>query len=112
MGVATIAADRERARVLEDHSWTDSAADPSLVERVRQLEARLHVLRVSRRVLMNMLIQAEREHRARLTALESRNRRLARANARLAERVLETRVRAVRARAESREGFAPGVQND
>lgn len=54
----------------------DPAADA-----VRQLEARLHLLRLSRRVLMNLLVQTRRESEARVRALERRNRRLSEANA-------------------------------
>lgn len=107
--MATIAPDDGRARALDEPTWTASSGG-DLAERVRQLEARLHMLRLSRRVLMNLLIHEERQHRLRLSALEARNRRLARANARLAERLLLERASAARGR--DGEGFPPGAPND
>lgn len=64
-----------------------------LVARVRTLEDTVRSLRVSRRVLMNLLAERERAQRGRIRELEKRNEQLRQDNLRYVRRVVEQNMR-------------------
>ncbi|KJS23413.1 MAG: translation initiation factor 2 [Peptococcaceae bacterium BICA1-8] len=55
-----------------------------LISRIKELEEQVEHLRISRRVLMNLIEKIEREKRLLLTRLEKENRRLQQNNAKYA----------------------------
>lgn len=55
-----------------------------LIERVKELEEQVEHLRISRRVLMNLIEKIEREKRLLLSSLEKENRRLQQNNVKYA----------------------------
>jgi hypothetical protein len=64
-----------------------------LMARVKTLEDTVRSLRVSRRVLMNLMAERERSHEGRIRDLERKNKRLRRDNRRYAQRMLEQNIR-------------------
>lgn len=62
----------------------DLEQDRYLKERVAELEEKIEQLRLSRRVLMNLVEKVEREKACFLTRLEKENRRLSQNNCRFA----------------------------
>lgn len=66
--------------------------DISLIEelrrRVKELEDKVEALRISRRVLMNLIETVENERREQLLSLENRNERLKRNNYRYARLIM------------------------
>jgi hypothetical protein len=63
-----------------------------LIARVRDLEKKVEYLRVSRRVLMNMLIELEKEKRLEVTRLQEENRRLQKINSRFAKAIWQRNI--------------------
>jgi len=55
-----------------------------LISRIKELEEQVEHLRISRRVLMNLIEKIEREKRLLLTRLEKENKRLQQNNAKYA----------------------------
>lgn len=64
-----------------------------LHKRVRELEDKVESLRISRRVLMNLIESLENEKREKLTSLESRNERLQKNNCRYARIIMYRNLR-------------------
>lgn len=71
---------------------SDVPENDRLQNRIRCLEEHVEGLRLSRRVLMNLLVVQERERAARIKELEEENRRLHRLNRRFARAVLEKNI--------------------
>ncbi|VBB06001.1 Hypothetical protein LUCI_1212 [Lucifera butyrica] len=73
--------------------------DISLIEdlkmRVQELENKVAALRISRRVLMNLIDTLEKEKRERLAILESQNEKLQKNNCRYARAIMYRNVRIV-----------------
>lgn len=67
-----------------------------LRNRVRVLEERIQGLRASRRILMNLIANQEREKRARIQRLEQENNRLKKQSSRFARAVLDRNIRIIR----------------
>ncbi len=80
-----------------------------LRDRVRQLEERVQGLRVSRRILMNLINAQERERRARIHHLEQENERLQQRTTRYARAVLERNIRILRLEDALRQGGDAGI---
>ncbi|WP_366921762.1 translation initiation factor 2 [Metallumcola ferriviriculae] len=59
--------------------------DRKLSRKIEELEEKIHHLRVSRRVLMNLLEKVERERKQDLERLEKENRKLQQANSKYAK---------------------------
>lgn len=66
-----------------------------LRERIRELEDKVEALRISRRVLMNLIDSLEREKKDQLLRLESRNDKLQRLNYRYAKALMHRNVRII-----------------
>lgn len=66
-----------------------------LRERIMELEEKVEQLRLSRRVLMNLIERTERERTGSLSKLEKENHRLHRDNCRYARRLLDKNLRIV-----------------
>jgi len=71
--------------------------DISLIEdlqrRIRELEDKVESLRISRRVLMNLIESIENERREQLTSLENRNEQLQKNNCRYARLIMYRNLR-------------------
>lgn len=71
--------------------------DISLIEdlqsRIRELEDKVESLRISRRVLMNLIESIENERREQLTSLENRNDQLQKNNCRYARLIMYRNLR-------------------
>lgn len=80
------------------------------LERVEALRQTIRALRAGRRVLMNLLVSAEEQRRARIGRLEGENERLRRMNRRLARALLERDARIRRLEAELRRAQAEATR--
>lgn len=71
--------------------------DISLIEdlqkRIRELEDKVEALRISRRVLMNLIESIETERREQLSNLENRNEKLQKNNCRYARQIMYRNLR-------------------
>lgn len=71
--------------------------DTNLIEelraRVQELEDKVEALRISRRVLMNLIDSLEKEKREQLTKLETKNEKLQKNNLRYARAVMNSNIR-------------------
>jgi DNA repair exonuclease SbcCD ATPase subunit len=71
--------------------------DTNLIEelraRVQELEDKVEALRISRRVLMNLIDSIEKEKREQLTKLETKNEKLQKNNLRYARAVMNSNIR-------------------
>lgn len=61
--------------------------------RIRELENKVEALRISRRVLMNLIDALERDKREQILRLEARNERLQRSNSRYAQALMYRNIR-------------------
>lgn len=68
-------------------------ATENLVARVRELEDRVEALRISRRVLMNLIDNLEKEKREQLAKLTSQNEKLQQNNCRYARAIMYRNIR-------------------
>lgn len=66
-----------------------------LQARIRELEDKVEALRISRRVLMNLIDALEREKREQLSQLEMQNDRLQKNNCRYARAIMYRNVRII-----------------
>jgi len=66
-----------------------------LVKKIEELEEKIHQLRVSRRILMNLIENIEREKNLTISQLAKENKKLKLANARYAKRLLDLRKNSV-----------------
>lgn len=64
-----------------------------LQKRVRELEDKVEALRISRRVLMNLIETVENERREQLSNLENKNDRLRKSNCRYAKIIMYRNLR-------------------
>ena len=67
--------------------------DTGLLTRVRELEDKVEALRISRRVLMNLIDALEKERKEQLSSLQRQNERLQRSNSRYARTIMCRNVR-------------------
>lgn len=66
-----------------------------LVKKIEELEEKIHQLRVSRRILMNLIESIEREKNLTISQLVKENKKLKLANARYAKRLFDLRKNSV-----------------
>lgn len=64
-----------------------------LKKRVKELEDKVEALRISRRVLMNLIESVENERREQLLSMEDRNERLRRNNYRYARLIMYRNIK-------------------
>ncbi|MGI6093690.1 MAG: translation initiation factor 2 [Veillonellaceae bacterium] len=64
-----------------------------LRKRIRELEDKVEALRISRRVLMNLIESLENERREQLLILETKNERLKKSNCRYARIIMYRNLR-------------------
>ena len=62
-----------------------------LVKKIEELEEKIHQLRVSRRILMNLIENIEREKNLTISQLTTENKKLKLSNARYAKNLLDLR---------------------
>lgn len=67
--------------------------ETGLLTRVRELEDKVEALRISRRVLMNLIDALEKERKEQLASLRRQNERLQRSNSRYARTIMNRNVR-------------------
>lgn len=60
-----------------------------LIKKVEELEDKIHQLRVSRRILMNLIENIEREKNVTIGQLSKENRKLKLSNAKYAKKILD-----------------------
>jgi hypothetical protein len=82
----------------------DDTADlvGELQARVRELEDKIEALRISRRVLMNLIDDLEKEKREQLTKLYSQNEQLQKSNCRYARAIMHRDIRITQLEAQLR----------
>lgn len=73
----------------------DDSYVEELLNRIRELEDKVEALRISRRVLMNLIEAVEREKREKITQLENMNERLQRNNCRYAKTIMLRNVQII-----------------
>lgn len=83
-----------------------------LRSRVKELEKQVEHLRISRRVLMNLIEKIEREKRIALSQLEKENKRLQQSNQRYAKWLMKNNIRFVEMQAERYAQPAESVGED
>jgi len=83
-----------------------------LRSRVKELEKQVEHLRISRRVLMNLIEKIEREKRIALSQLEKENKRLQQSNQRYAKWLMKNNIRFVEMQAEKYAQPAESVGED
>ncbi|KUO52244.1 MAG: hypothetical protein APF76_04185 [Desulfitibacter sp. BRH_c19] len=66
-----------------------------LIKKVEELEDKIHQLRVSRRILMNLIENIEKEKNFTIAQLAKENRKLKLSNARYAKRILDLKKNCV-----------------
>lgn len=73
--------------------WEWDNSDSSLLSRIRELEDKVEALRISRRVLMNLIDALEREKKEQFACLRRQNERLQRNNSRYARVIMNRNIR-------------------
>lgn len=73
----------------------DEAYIEELLTRIKELEDKIEALRISRRVLMNLIEAVEREKREKITQLENINERLQHNNCRYAKTIMLRNVQII-----------------
>ena len=71
----------------------DISLSGELQKRIHELEDKVEALRISRRVLMNLIESLENERRQQLLSLESKNERLQKNNCRYARIIMYRNLR-------------------
>ena len=75
---------------------TDGTLVEDLKSRIRELEDKIEALRISRRVLMNLIEAVERENKEKVSRLEYQNIRLQKNNYRYAQTIMSRNLEIVR----------------
>lgn len=73
--------------------WEWEHGDAGLLTRIRELEDKVEALRISRRVLMNLIDALEKERKEQLASLRRQNERLQRSNSRYAQTIMNRNFR-------------------